>query len=135
MRNQLLDANKPALAQFFSDCDKALIIHGIPKEEIPELPLFSMKFQRGLVIGMRVTRDSAAILEQLRIRQGAQDYAHCPVRKEGDFNFASIEIIALLGDSGAGKSSVINSLLDFPNIAATVRESELFSAERRLFEI
>ncbi|KAJ6002789.1 hypothetical protein N7451_005336 [Penicillium sp. IBT 35674x] len=76
----------------------------------------------------KLAKDSATLMEELLAHQEFNAYAmdssqiNCQItqmKKAGELNnFFNTETIAFWGSSLAGKSSVINSLLDFPRLAA-----------------
>ncbi|KAF3397951.1 Nuclear GTPase SLIP-GC [Penicillium rolfsii] len=106
------------VAKLFSDCGRAFPFYGIPAKEIPESPFFSHEFQVALLSGIRIARNSAAILDRLLVRQTRRERTGSYGKQSGEW-IPSTKTIAFLGNSEAGKSSVINALLDFPSIAAT----------------
>lgn len=112
------------VAKLFSDCGRAFPFYGIPAKEIPESPFFSREFQDALLSGIQIARNSAAILDHLLVRQNRRERTGSSGKQSGEW-IPGTKIIAFLGNSGAGKSSVINALLDFPDIASTVRNLEL----------
>lgn len=112
------------VARLFSDCGRAFPFYGIPAKEIPESPFFSHEFQVALLSGIRIARNSAAILDHLLVRQNRRELTGSSVKQSGEW-IPGTKTIAFLGNSAAGKSSVINALLDFPDIASTVRKLEL----------
>ncbi|KAJ5639534.1 uncharacterized protein N7484_007396 [Penicillium longicatenatum] len=113
----------------FSGGGRVFYFPGIPEEEYPESPFFSPEFQIGLINAMQIAKQSATILSQLISRQnsarsverGPEIMADLKKRlgRASDLRNQppTAKTIAFLGNSGEGKSSVINSLLDFPNIA------------------
>ncbi|OQD86148.1 hypothetical protein PENANT_c008G00195 [Penicillium antarcticum] len=109
----------------------AFPLAGIPEIEYPALEFFSAGFQYGLTNGVQIAENSASILKQLLARQNAYKLKGDPtadpeaatelikdLKKASEFKFSSAKTIAFLGNSGEGKSSSINSLLDIPNLAA-----------------
>jgi ABC-type glutathione transport system ATPase component len=107
---------------------RAFPLTGIPEVEYPESVFFSWEFQFGLRNGVQIAENSASILEQLLARQNSYKLSGDPtadpikdLKTASRFEFSSAKTIAFLGNSGEGKSSLINSLLDIPNLAATVR--------------
>lgn len=125
MANLSVDTTDPVqISKLFSDCGPTYPFYGIPPEEIPESPFFSLIFQNALHSGIQLARNSAAILKQLLTRTSHHENAGSSVKQSGELNFGT-KTIAFLGNSGVGKSSVINSLLDFPDIASIVRNMKL----------
>lgn len=110
------------LSEIFSGCGRAYPFYGIPLDESPESPFFSHVFQKAMVNGIHLARNSATILEQLLTRQNHRGHAGGFMKQAGELNF-STKTIAFLGNSRVGKSSVISSLLDFPDIASNERTS------------
>ncbi|KAJ5559991.1 hypothetical protein N7513_002390 [Penicillium frequentans] len=116
---QAFNFQEPAMVSAFSD---------IPVEEYPKSRFFSLNFQSSLFLGLQLAKDSATLMEELLAHQESNAYAmdssqiNCQLtqmKKAGELkNFFNTETIAFWGSSLAGKSSVINSLLDFPRLAA-----------------
>ncbi|KAJ5195100.1 uncharacterized protein N7498_008538 [Penicillium cinerascens] len=117
-KQQSLTFQDPGLVSAFSD---------VPAEEYPKSNFFSSTFQTGLFLGLQLARESAGLMEQLLVHQGSYECAldstqvNCQIKqmkRAGELNnFFNTETIAFLGSTLAGKSSVINSLLDFPRLA------------------
>ncbi|KFY44996.1 hypothetical protein V494_01204 [Pseudogymnoascus sp. VKM F-4513 (FW-928)] len=96
--------------------------YDVGSEEPPLEPFFASPFQTALQKGLDIAKDAADAMER----------AGKPVVAGGDlqrlinnatelstFESSETRTIAVLGDSGEGKSSLINSLLHFPGISKT----------------
>ncbi|KFY06936.1 hypothetical protein V492_07602 [Pseudogymnoascus sp. VKM F-4246] len=96
--------------------------YDVGSEEPPLEPFFASPFQTALQKGLDIAKDAADAMER----------AGNPVVAGGDlqrlinnatelstFESSETRTIAVLGDSGEGKSSLINSLLHFPGISKT----------------
>ncbi|CEO58542.1 hypothetical protein PMG11_03258 [Penicillium brasilianum] len=99
----------------------------IPEQQYPKSMFFSSTFQINFSLALQLAKDSVALMEQLLIHRESYtgdidptriNHQMTQVKKAGELNnFFHAETIAFLGSSGEGKSSVINSLLDFPRLA------------------
>ncbi|KAK5999130.1 hypothetical protein PT974_01519 [Cladobotryum mycophilum] len=90
-------------------------------EPAPAHQFFTPEFQEILEKGVRAAQrtvtaieNSGSILQDKALRDLLQD-----AKKLNSFQPASTKTFAVLGDSGTGKSSLINSLLHVPGIAKT----------------
>ncbi|KAK3291870.1 uncharacterized protein B0H64DRAFT_420096 [Chaetomium fimeti] len=96
--------------------------YDVRSEGVPAHEFFTAQFQSSLREGLEIAKDTLRELERLgdHVRDDADlkkllDEAYQLSAFEG----SDTKTIAVLGDSGEGKSSLINSLLDFPGIAKT----------------
>ncbi|KAI1870179.1 hypothetical protein JX265_006349 [Neoarthrinium moseri] len=95
--------------------------YSVLDEEPPAHPLFTSVFQSALKDGIAVSKDAMTIIKHTNRFSDDSDLSRLLHDAEDLSNFAcsGTKTIAVLGDSGQGKSSLINSLLDFPDIAKT----------------
>ncbi|KAH7193897.1 uncharacterized protein B0J16DRAFT_395906 [Fusarium flagelliforme] len=84
-------------------------------------PLFSATFQSALKQGPEIAQEATKALEKMQI--GVKDAEVSKFLADAKalqrFQGTDTRTIAVLGDSGEGKSSLINSLLHFPGVAQT----------------
>ncbi|KAF2104448.1 hypothetical protein NA57DRAFT_70653 [Rhizodiscina lignyota] len=95
--------------------------YNVQNEKPPEGAIFfTPQFQEQLSRGIRVTKSLAGDFDHFQLKSGSDI---CRLRDDAqqlsNFHTTDTRIIALLGDSGEGKSSVINSLLHCNGIAET----------------
>ncbi|KAK4235702.1 hypothetical protein C8A03DRAFT_46215 [Achaetomium macrosporum] len=96
--------------------------YDVRNEKGPEHRFFTAEFQSTLQAGLGIAGDTLALLEGLDgVMQGDRDLEKLlgDAKKLCAFHGTDTKTIAVLGDSGEGKSSLINSLLHFPGIAKT----------------
>lgn len=81
---------------------------------------FKPQFQAQLTRGIHIAESLASDLGRCRPKSGSNIHRLLDdAQKLSDFQATDTRIVALLGDSGEGKSSVINSLLHCPGVAQT----------------
>ncbi|KAL9618671.1 MAG: hypothetical protein Q9160_006638 [Pyrenula sp. 1 TL-2023] len=93
-------------------------IHG---ENRPEQPFYHAAFQSIFGKSIRIARETAQIVNNAEASthgRGMQQLAS-DAKLLGEYSNKNARSIAVLGDSGDGKSSMINSLLHYPDIAQT----------------
>ncbi|EXJ86047.1 hypothetical protein A1O1_06416 [Capronia coronata CBS 617.96] len=99
-----------------------LIPDGLPREETPDEPFFSPAFQSALHACQTIANDTASAIEKL-LQSGYKsddlDKFRADAERLSMDQTTALRTIAIIGDSGEGKSSVINCLLDFPELAKT----------------
>ncbi|EFQ96945.1 hypothetical protein MGYG_08870 [Nannizzia gypsea CBS 118893] len=98
-------------------------VYDVESETAPIMPFFSPTFQRSLKEGLEIAQRTTIALEKLKpflVPGSRGGELMADGMRFSSFRGCDTRTIALLGDSGeAGKSSLINSLLHFPDIAAT----------------
>ncbi|KFY49525.1 hypothetical protein V496_09946 [Pseudogymnoascus sp. VKM F-4515 (FW-2607)] len=104
---------------YFSD---PISPYDVGSEEPPLEPFFASSFQTQLQRGLDIAKDAADAMETAR--QSLEEKADLQrlindAKELSTFKGSETRTIAVLGDSGEGKSSLINSLLHFPDIAKT----------------
>ena len=96
--------------------------YSVDDEPMPTHQLFDRPFQRLLQRGKEVAKNISSALNTYDVgstaRPDLQNLLQTS-RKCVDFSATDTRTIAVLGDSGEGKSSLINSLLHCPGIAKT----------------
>ncbi len=120
--------------------------YNVLDEQAPSHPLFTQKFQRDLQSGASRAKKAATYIQELSLVAPADEDIKrllADAERLSDFHGSDTRTIAVLGDSGEGsgfytdtvvidyrakrpkigKSSLINSLLHFPDIAKTVRKA------------
>ncbi|KAH8649442.1 hypothetical protein BGZ60DRAFT_534676 [Tricladium varicosporioides] len=96
--------------------------YDVRDEEAPLEPFFTSAFQTALQSGLGIANKVVTAIEKLvGSSEPSSDLKRLlkDARKLGTFESSDTRTIAVLGDSGEGKSSLINSLLHFPEIAKT----------------
>ncbi|OBT96981.1 hypothetical protein VE01_05489 [Pseudogymnoascus verrucosus] len=96
--------------------------YDVGSEEPPLEPFFASPFQTALQKGLDIAKDAADAMEtagQSLVAGGDLQRLINDAKELSTFKSSETRTIAVLGDSGEGKSSLINSLLHFPNIAKT----------------
>ncbi|RDW87518.1 hypothetical protein BP5796_03212 [Coleophoma crateriformis] len=105
-----------------SNKNDALSPYDVRDEEAPLKPFFTPVFQSALQDGLRIAKKAVTAIEKVVESSDATDYLEGllgDARKFSTFHTSDTRTIAVLGDSGQGKSSLINALLHFPEIART----------------
>ncbi|KAH6678502.1 hypothetical protein B0J14DRAFT_582898 [Halenospora varia] len=96
--------------------------YDVRDEEAPLEPFFTSAFQTALQNGLGIANKVVTAIEELvGPSEPSSDLERLlkDARRLGTFRSSDTRTIAVLGDSGEGKSSLINSLLHFPEIAKT----------------
>ncbi|OBT81787.1 hypothetical protein VE02_09856 [Pseudogymnoascus sp. 03VT05] len=96
--------------------------YDVGSEEPPLEPFFASPFQTALQKGLDIAKDVADAMEtagQSLVAGGDLQRLINDAKELSTFKSSETRTIAVLGDSGEGKSSLINSLLHFPDIAKT----------------
>ncbi|TLD06663.1 uncharacterized protein PgNI_08716 [Pyricularia grisea] len=94
----------------------------VETEEGPAHEFFTSSFQDNLSEAINVAQEAVLLIEKLRAA-GVSDEILMRLledaRRLGSYTGSETRTIAVLGDSGQGKSSLINSLLHYPEISKT----------------
>ncbi|KAH8744019.1 hypothetical protein F5882DRAFT_455086 [Hyaloscypha sp. PMI_1271] len=96
--------------------------YDVRDEEAPIEPFFTSVFQTALQNGLGIANKVVTAIEKLvGSSEPSSDLERLfkDARRLGTFQSTDTRTIAVLGDSGEGKSSLINALLHFPEIAKT----------------
>ncbi|KAN0095627.1 hypothetical protein V8E51_016338 [Hyaloscypha variabilis] len=96
--------------------------YDVQDEEAPLEPFFTSSFQTALKNGLGIASKLDNAIEKLvGSSEPSSDLERLlkDARRLGTFQSSDTRTIAVLGDSGEGKSSLINALLHFPEIAKT----------------
>ncbi|KAJ9136605.1 Ras GTPase family protein [Pleurostoma richardsiae] len=90
-------------------------------EETPQHRFFSPEFQSALQKGLGIAKDTVEAIEKLDglVTDSTLSKFLQTAKRLRVFHGSDTRTIAVLGDSGEGKSSLINSLLHFPGVAKT----------------
>ncbi|XP_014552738.1 hypothetical protein COCVIDRAFT_109543 [Bipolaris victoriae FI3] len=89
-------------------------------EEPPSNPFYHIKFQKALSGAMPCISNLNRVLSSTTLHQKAGSTVHSLQQQAvnlGHQELPSSRIVGMIGDSAVGKSSLINSLLDKPNLA------------------
>ncbi|RYP05881.1 hypothetical protein DL765_009691 [Monosporascus sp. GIB2] len=96
--------------------------YNVRDEQLPTHPFFTSSFQAVLKDGLDIAKGIANMIQSIpdSIERGPEIHRLLEdARSLSSFVGSDTRTIAVLGDSGQGKSSLINSLLHFPDIAKT----------------
>ncbi|RYP02574.1 hypothetical protein DL764_005748 [Monosporascus ibericus] len=96
--------------------------YNVRDEQPPTHPFFTSSFQTALKDGLDIAKGIANMIQSIpdSIERGPEIHRLLEDAKTlSSFVGSDTRTIAVLGDSGQGKSSLINSLLHFPDIAKT----------------
>ncbi|RYO92978.1 hypothetical protein DL762_001340 [Monosporascus cannonballus] len=96
--------------------------YNVRDEQLPTHPFFTSSFQTALKAGLDIAKGVANTIQSIpdSIERGPEIHRLLKDAKSlSSFVGSDTRTIAVLGDSGQGKSSLINSLLHFPDIAKT----------------
>lgn len=96
--------------------------YDIGKEIAPDKPYFDKDFQDALCTGKSVATNIADVLGTCELARDRQSQVFSMIQTANElskFDAPSVCKIGIVGDSGVGKSSLINSLLDEPDLART----------------
>ncbi|RYP26651.1 hypothetical protein DL767_007934 [Monosporascus sp. MG133] len=96
--------------------------YNVRDEQPPTHPFFTSSFQTALKDGLDIAKGIANMIQSIpdSIERGPEIHRLLEDAKIlSSFVGSDTRTIAVLGDSGQGKSSLINSLLHFPDIAKT----------------
>ncbi|KAH6700598.1 hypothetical protein BKA61DRAFT_705543 [Leptodontidium sp. MPI-SDFR-AT-0119] len=98
------------------------IPYDVRDEEAPQEPFFTSAFQTALQNGLGIANKVVTAIEKvIGSSEPSSDLGRLfkDARRLGTFRSSDTRTIAVLGDSGEGKSSLINALLHVPEIAKT----------------
>ncbi|KFY44636.1 hypothetical protein V495_03340 [Pseudogymnoascus sp. VKM F-4514 (FW-929)] len=96
--------------------------YDVESEPLPPEPFYSPTIQNALKKGLNIAMQTADALENARLSlvdgDNLPDLIH-DAKALCKFEASDTRTVAILGDSGEGKSSLINSLLHYPDLAKT----------------
>ncbi|GAB1312304.1 Dynamin N-terminal domain-containing protein [Madurella fahalii] len=117
-----LPRNRTSDVSILSETDDHVTAYDVRDEKAPTHRFFTTEFQSTLQAGLGIARATSAEVRRLGSLVGSEG----DLKKLLDdaqelcaFQGSDTKTIAVLGDSGEGKSSLINSLLHLPGIAKT----------------
>ncbi|KAJ5610470.1 hypothetical protein N7510_007189 [Penicillium lagena] len=99
--------------------------YSVRQESLPPAPVYNLGLQNGLGA---VKKALAGLANTMCLSELVNDSTTSfyklqeEIRQLSDFKYPETRTVGFIGDSGAGKSSVINSLLDQPNLARSSRD-------------
>ncbi len=97
--------------------------HQVESEEPSRASFYTQEFQEALKNARRLTASIVNVLSSsnLHLEHGSTVHSlHQQAIRLNEFQLPSSRIVGLVGDSGVGKSSLINSLLDKADLARAV---------------
>ncbi|CAH0050893.1 unnamed protein product [Clonostachys solani] len=101
--------------------------HNVHDEPVPEDIFHSPAFQQALRDAKRLTADLKAVLDDaplLHDHESTIAKLHEEAVKLSSFEYPTSRRIGFVGDSGVGKSSLLNSLLDYKDLARASNSGE-----------
>ncbi|KAJ5263281.1 hypothetical protein N7478_010886 [Penicillium angulare] len=94
--------------------------YSVRQESLPKAPIYDQSLQRGLAEVKDSLSNIASIMGESDLAHDSKSHFNTLYRETKDlstFRYPETRIVGFIGDSGVGKSSLINSLLDEPNLA------------------
>ncbi|KAL8649989.1 MAG: hypothetical protein Q9226_005335 [Calogaya cf. arnoldii] len=93
--------------------------YNVKDEALPVMPVFDKKFQSCLKSGKAIADSIHANLNTCSLAEGDSELGRlrAAAGRLRSFESPATRLIGIVGDSAAGKSSLINSLLDIPDLA------------------
>ncbi|KAL8846664.1 MAG: hypothetical protein Q9221_008271 [Calogaya cf. arnoldii] len=93
--------------------------YNVKDEALPVMPVFDKKFQSCLKSGKAIADSIHANLNTCSLAEGDSELGRfrATAGRLRSFESPATRLIGIVGDSAAGKSSLINSLLDIPDLA------------------
>ncbi|PKX96934.1 uncharacterized protein P174DRAFT_438736 [Aspergillus novofumigatus IBT 16806] len=119
-RDEDTESEEDSLQNNNSDDDDEDYLYNIRQEELPQVPIYDIRLQNAL----RNVRGELADLAQVMSRRDlAQDpttafhQLYKQTLEASRFTYPATRTVGFIGDSGMGKSSLINSILDQEGLA------------------
>ncbi|OQV10816.1 hypothetical protein CLAIMM_14754 isoform 3 [Cladophialophora immunda] len=114
--------------------------HNVTEEEPPQEPFHEPEFQREFANAKNLVSDLVNVLASSSLHHEAQSRIRALYLQAVDlshFQKPATRTVGLVGDSGVGKSSLLNSLLDFEGFARSYHyhEHENFAIETEYFTV
>jgi len=128
---KLRASSKPA-QPLGADTLSKLDIYNANDEAPPDEPYFNPEFQSALHNGKLVAQRIASEFEKCELARDHESHVSSIILAANElrkFDAPSVCTIGIVGDSGVGKSSLINSLLDSTGLARTVSLSISFPSK------
>lgn len=100
-----------------------IVVHRVEDEKPPESLFYSEEVQNTLANAKQVVSKLSNVLSSSNLHQDTESSINNLYRQVtglNAFGLQSRRVVGLVGDSGAGKSSLINSLLDYADLARAV---------------
>ncbi|KFY77671.1 hypothetical protein V499_03018 [Pseudogymnoascus sp. VKM F-103] len=107
-------------SSYNADGNTTMAGYDVTIEEVPQEPFYDFVYQTELEKSRGIARSATSALELASLPTVHGDYLQRLIhngKSLGEFKVSNTRTIAILGGSGEGKSSLINSLLHFPDIA------------------
>ncbi|KAF4944710.1 hypothetical protein FGADI_12485 [Fusarium gaditjirri] len=101
--------------------------HNVADEELPDDAFHSPEFQRAFRDAKQLMSTIQAVLGSSHIHEGSESTMrklHEDAGKLAAFEYPATRTVGFVGDSGVGKSSLLNSLLDTKGLARTSNNGE-----------
>ncbi|KAH7161710.1 hypothetical protein EDB81DRAFT_683686 [Dactylonectria macrodidyma] len=105
----------------------AATLHDVKDEELPKDAFHSPKFQKNFTDAKNLMSTMRTVLGSSSLHSDPDSTMQRLYKRAGDlacFNYPSTRTVGFVGDSGVGKSSLLNSLLDFQGLARTSNSGE-----------
>ena len=93
-------------------------------EILPKLPVYHPAFLRAVQICTKLVEDAVVILKNAEYKDTRVLQLLRKAANSKTLKYPRPRMVGLIGDSGVGKSSLINSLLDTPDIALSGASGE-----------
>ncbi|KAJ5100706.1 hypothetical protein N7456_006758 [Penicillium angulare] len=94
--------------------------YSVRQESLPKAPVYDQGLQRGLAEVKNSLRNIASIMGDSDLAHDSDSHFNTlyhETKSLSNFRYPETRIVGFIGDSGVGKSSLVNSLLDEPNLA------------------
>ncbi|KAH7129906.1 hypothetical protein B0J13DRAFT_627047 [Dactylonectria estremocensis] len=101
--------------------------HDVKDEELPKDAFHSPSFQKAFMDAKDLMSTMGTVLGSSSLHSDPDSTMQQLYKQAGDlacFNYPSTRTVGFVGDSGVGKSSLLNSLLDFQGLARTSNSGE-----------
>ena len=119
-KHNLLEGFQERIQDLLKGLDPDYGEYDVAKEKPPRLPIYHPVVPRVLETSKNMINDAMSVLKDSTYEDKETKRMLTQLRTQAQFEYPKPLIIGLIGDSGVGKSSLINSLLDRPGLAFEV---------------